>query len=61
MSNIEDASWMGERIGDLPREKLLEIIEYFSKQAEGHREESLKNSRALAYGKIALWRRGEAA
>lgn len=49
--------WRGKDIRELDREHLIEIVQELV--AEHQRVYSLENSRALALGKVEMWRRGE--
>jgi hypothetical protein len=51
-------TWCGIPLTDLPREKLIEIIEQQARQISESR--SPQNSRAYALGRIEMWKRGEA-
>ncbi len=50
--------WMGESIDNMPKDRLLEIIECLSE--EQRERYSPENIRAFALGKVEMIKRGEA-
>lgn len=49
--------WMGERIDTMPREKLLEIIDYLARQLSSYQTPAM--SRAIGLGRAQMLIRGE--
>jgi hypothetical protein len=58
MANMEDAYFRGDRIGDMSREQLFEVIEYLSTELSQYQTSEI--ARAIALGKVERIKRGEA-
>jgi len=52
---LTDFFWLGKPISECSRDELIDMIKWLAK----FRNDYFNNSRAIALGKVEMWKRGE--